>query len=209
MCHVLDIDRSGTRDELIDRVVEFLLQPQSSGKDYKGKEAEVRSKTQKRKSSSKKDNGEKGPRAISGYMMFMKVNREKVKAKHPEAGFGELGKLVAKKWNKLSDKEKEEWTEKGRKESANAKPKSSPKAKKRKKDASSSDGEGDDSSSESEEVELSDKIKLKIQEILKGDVESLSVKKIKEQLRADFADEVENKGDEIKAFVRECLKESS
>jgi len=214
ICHVLDLDRDGTREELRERIVDFLLHPKASGRDYRGREPDdARSKGgQKRKAKSKREGGS---RPVSGYMFFVKMNRERVKEKHPDASFGELGKLLGKKWNKLTDKEKEEWNEKARKDSKNSSPKKSPKTKKSKKesDSSGSDREGSDDSSESEEEEegeeeeeLSEKMKVRIQEILKGDVESLSVKKIKDMLRGDFADEVENKGDEIKAFVRECLK---
>jgi protein DEK len=209
MCHVLDLDRAGTRDELIESLVDFLLHPKNSGNSYKNKESGgSKKKGQKRKSSSKKESN----RAPSGYMMFVKVKRNSVVAKHPEASFGEIGKRLGKKWNKLSDTDKADWAEKGRKQGPSQKEKKKSSSKKSKKENSSSD-EASSSSEEEEDDEdeaLSDAIRAKIKFIVaNGPEASLTIRQIKEQLRTDFADEVEKKGVEIKAFVHKYVANQS
>ena len=58
-----------------------------------------------RASKSKKD--PKAPkRALSAYMFFSQDWRERVKAENPDAGFGEIGKLLGARWKELSDEEK-------------------------------------------------------------------------------------------------------
>jgi len=141
-------------------------------------------------------------------MMYVKAKRAGVAAKHPELKFGDLGRLLGKKWNKLADSEKAEWSEKGRKEGPKApkkeKKKRSP-TKKSKKEKASSSSEEESSSSEEEEEALSDAIQAKIKTIVASGVETLTIRQIKEQLKPDFAEEVEKKGVEIKAFVHKCV----
>lgn len=45
-------------------------------------------------------------RALSAYMFFSQDWRERVKAENPDAGFGEIGKLLGARWKELSDEEK-------------------------------------------------------------------------------------------------------
>jgi hypothetical protein len=45
-------------------------------------------------------------RALSAYMFFSQDWRERVKAENPDAGFGEIGKLLGARWKELSDDEK-------------------------------------------------------------------------------------------------------
>jgi len=215
ICHVLDLERSGTRDELIESIVDFLMEPKASGKAYKKDVASSGSKKkgQKRKASSKKKDKEKSPRAPSGYMTFVKEKRSSVVAKHPEATFGEVGKLLGKKWGKLSDTEKAEWTEKGRKLGPSKKAKKEKKKKtsskkSKKEESSSSEASGSESSSEEEEEEaLSEGIRAAIKKIIAGGAEQLTIRQVKEQLKKDnFADEVEKKGAEIKKFVHKCVE---
>ncbi|KAI0632820.1 high mobility group box domain-containing protein, partial [Trametes polyzona] len=57
------------------------------------------------KAKSKKDpNAPK--RALSAYMFFSQDWRERIKAENPDAGFGEIGKLLGAKWKELDDDEK-------------------------------------------------------------------------------------------------------
>ncbi|KAI6143538.1 high mobility group box domain-containing protein [Pisolithus thermaeus] len=48
-----------------------------------------------------------GPkRALSAYMFFSQDWRERIKTENPDAGFGEVGKLLGAKWKELSDDER-------------------------------------------------------------------------------------------------------
>jgi len=69
------------------------------------KAAEKAEKAPTRNSKSKKD--PKAPkRALSAYMFFSQDWRERIKAENPDAGFGEVGKLLGAKWKEMSDEEK-------------------------------------------------------------------------------------------------------
>lgn len=43
---------------------------------------------------------------FSAYIAFCKVNRDEVKAANPGAQFGDMGRLLRARWNKMSDREK-------------------------------------------------------------------------------------------------------
>ncbi|PPQ68985.1 hypothetical protein CVT25_009170 [Psilocybe cyanescens] len=45
-------------------------------------------------------------RALSAYMFFSQDWRERIKTENPDAGFGELGKLLGAKWKELDEAEK-------------------------------------------------------------------------------------------------------
>jgi len=141
-------------------------------------------------------------------MMYVKAKRATLAAKHPELKFGDLGRLLGKKWNKLTDSEKAEWSEKGRKEGPKTpkkEKKRSPTKKSKKEKDSSSESDDESSSSSDEEEALSDAIQKQIKAIVASGVETLTIRQIKEQLKPDFAGEVEKKGAEIKAFVHKCV----
>lgn len=64
-----------------------------------------------KKSAAGKGKGKKkaktGPkRTLSAYMFFVRENRAKIQAAHPDAKFKEIGQLVGSKWKSLSDEEK-------------------------------------------------------------------------------------------------------
>jgi hypothetical protein len=50
-------------------------------------------------------------RALSAYMFFSQDWRERIKAENPDAGFGEVGKLLGAKWKELDDTEKKPYIE--------------------------------------------------------------------------------------------------
>ncbi|KAI6118486.1 hypothetical protein EDD16DRAFT_1480919 [Pisolithus croceorrhizus] len=61
-----------------------------------------RAKAKGSKGSKSKAKG--GPkRALSAYMFFSQDWRERIKTENPDAGFGEVGKLLGAKWKELSD----------------------------------------------------------------------------------------------------------
>ncbi|KAF9815673.1 hypothetical protein IEO21_04390 [Rhodonia placenta] len=62
-----------------------------------------------------KAKGKKDPkapkRALSAYMFFSQDWRERIKAENPDAGFGEIGKLLGAKWKELDESEKKPYIE--------------------------------------------------------------------------------------------------
>jgi len=80
------------------------LSPSLSHYSPQRKAAEKAEKAPTRNSKSKKD--PKAPkRALSAYMFFSQDWRERIKAENPDAGFGEVGKLLGAKWKEMSDEE--------------------------------------------------------------------------------------------------------
>ncbi|KIL64601.1 hypothetical protein M378DRAFT_77996 [Amanita muscaria Koide BX008] len=59
--------------------------------------------------------GKKDPKApkrpLSAYMFFSQDWRERIKTENPDAGFGEVGKLLGAKWKELDDEEKKPYVE--------------------------------------------------------------------------------------------------
>ncbi|KAI9593958.1 nonhistone chromosomal protein 6A [Syncephalis fuscata] len=68
-----------------------------------------------RRNKRKKD-PEKPKRALSAYMFFAIDQRDSVKERNPQAGFGEIGKLLGQEWKSLSDDKKKPYLEKASKD---------------------------------------------------------------------------------------------
>ncbi|KIK64928.1 hypothetical protein GYMLUDRAFT_240279 [Collybiopsis luxurians FD-317 M1] len=68
--------------------------------------------------------GKKDPkapkRALSAYMFFSQDWRERIKAENPDAGFGEVGKLLGAKWKELDEEEKKPYVEQASRDKARA-----------------------------------------------------------------------------------------
>ncbi|VDC02285.1 unnamed protein product [Peniophora sp. CBMAI 1063] len=71
--------------------------------------------TKTRKAAAKKTDGKKTrakkdknapKRGLSAYMFFSQDHREQVKKDHPDASFGELGKILGGKWKEMDDDDK-------------------------------------------------------------------------------------------------------
>ncbi|PPQ63444.1 hypothetical protein CVT24_004976 [Panaeolus cyanescens] len=74
------------------------------------KAAEKAEKATRGKGSKSKD--PKAPkRALSAYMFFSQDWRERIKSENPDAGFGEVGKLLGAKWKELDEAEKKPYIE--------------------------------------------------------------------------------------------------
>jgi len=63
------------------------------------------------RAAAKKKGGAKGKRALSAYMFFSQEWRDRIKAENPDAGFGEVGKLLGAKWKELDEDEKKPYLE--------------------------------------------------------------------------------------------------
>jgi len=50
-------------------------------------------------------------RALSAYMFFSQDWRERIKTENPDAGFGEVGKLLGAKWKELDEEEKKPYVD--------------------------------------------------------------------------------------------------
>jgi hypothetical protein len=161
------------QDALADRLLEFLTKPEASGKKSlaekvgekraravkkAAKKAAASGKKKKAKAKAPAPAGLKRPK--SAYILYCDSRREKVRAEHPEANMIETTKILAEKWNSISDERKEKYkgmaaelkAEYDKKVAAAGK--SKPAAKKAKvQEAESDDGAGD-SEEEGEEARL-------------------------------------------------------
>ncbi|PKI83034.1 Non-histone chromosomal protein 6 [Malassezia vespertilionis] len=72
-----------------------------------------------RKTKAKKDPAAP-KRPLSAYMFFSQDWRERVKADNPEAGFGDVGRLLGTKWKEMGDEEKKPYVEKANKDKERA-----------------------------------------------------------------------------------------
>jgi hypothetical protein len=69
-------------------------------------------KSEAKSAKGSKSKAKDGPkRALSAYMFFSQDWRERIKAENPDAGFGEVGKLLGAKWKELDDDEKKPYIE--------------------------------------------------------------------------------------------------
>ncbi|PFH50369.1 hypothetical protein AMATHDRAFT_145228, partial [Amanita thiersii Skay4041] len=68
--------------------------------------------------------GKKDPKApkrpLSAYMFFSQDWRERIKAENPDAGFGEVGKLLGAKWKELDEEEKKPYIEQAARDKSRA-----------------------------------------------------------------------------------------
>ncbi|KAH8101320.1 high mobility group box domain-containing protein [Cristinia sonorae] len=83
-------------------------------------------------------------RALSAYMFFSQDWRERIKAENPDAGFGEIGKLLGAKWKELDESEKKPYIEQAARDKARAEEEKSAYDGKKAADSGSGDGEDDD-----------------------------------------------------------------
>jgi len=81
----------------------------------KGENAPTRSK-----GTSSKRNPLAPKRALSAYMFFSQDWRERIKTENPDAGFGEIGKLLGAKWKEMDDEEKKPYLEQAAKDKERA-----------------------------------------------------------------------------------------
>ncbi|WFD02046.1 Non-histone chromosomal protein 6 [Malassezia obtusa] len=74
------------------------------------KEPKQKVTTGARKTKSKKDPAAP-KRPLSAYMFFSQDWRERVKAENPDAGFGDVGRLLGTKWKEMSEDEKKPYVD--------------------------------------------------------------------------------------------------
>jgi len=76
MATLLDLDVGGTKDKLIDRIIDFLYNPQSSGKPYRSKGKKRSKSSSKSKKKSKSSSKEKVKKGVSPYILFANEYRD-------------------------------------------------------------------------------------------------------------------------------------
>eukprot|EP00271_Cylindrocystis_brebissonii_P022520 TRINITY_DN86_c0_g1_i1.p1 TRINITY_DN86_c0_g1~~TRINITY_DN86_c0_g1_i1.p1 ORF type:complete len:117 (-),score=41.89 TRINITY_DN86_c0_g1_i1:809-1159(-) len=71
------------------------------------KVAKAKPTKEKKEKPAKKVKDKDAPkRPLSSYMFYTKKRRETIKDTHPDAKFGEVGKIMGEEWKALTDKEK-------------------------------------------------------------------------------------------------------
>ena len=101
------IEKNGSREELITRVVEFCAKPYRAKSDKAAISGKKRKSTGKVGKTKKSKKAHKIKKAPSAYMLFVKHIRSEVVTENPDSSFGEIGKILGDKWNNLNDNEKE------------------------------------------------------------------------------------------------------
>jgi HMG (high mobility group) box len=163
------LEKSGTREELIARLIDYLMKP----KEIKG-EASAKSKPKSRRSStgstagkkrrkgkkSKKGDEKKPKRAPSAFLLYSNSVRAEVKEANPELSFTDIAKAIGAKWKELSEEEKKKWndmaTEKGGKAGADEAAGDEEEAEEEEEEGDDEDEEEEDEEEEEEEEETDD-----------------------------------------------------
>lgn len=109
---LLGLEKSGTRQAMAQRLVEFLESPQILKREALATPAKKSGKKRKLSKKVGKDGAPKAKRAPSAYLLFSQAIREEVKAANPDASFGEIGKLLGARWSELSEEDKQQWKDK-------------------------------------------------------------------------------------------------
>lgn len=221
------------KQELCGLVNEFLFNPQPSGQDYRAFGAKKRKKktpkkTPKKKKVKKSKKKSSIKRPPNTFFLFTKEARKRVQAEHPEATPSEQGKILGELWRALPEEEKEVYKQKAavlkeeynkkvaEEEKKNSKADKSKDEDKKSPEKKAATADEDEDGGSSAEEPLSKKIKTDIVETLKddirnilkdGDLDSLSVKKIRSQLKEKHGDESVTKHKSmIKEFINAELE---
>ncbi|KAK9717748.1 Non-histone chromosomal protein 6 [Basidiobolus ranarum] len=80
------------------------VKPREEKPSKRAAKAEAPEKKTRKKRTKKDPNAPK--RALSAFMFFSQEWREKVKTENPDVSFGQIGKILGEKWNKMDETEK-------------------------------------------------------------------------------------------------------
>jgi len=147
---VLDQNYGGSKVDLVAGLIDFLLDPKPSKASKSSSKGSGKRKRSTKKGSKKKKT-KKEKRAPSGYILYSKHVRPKVKEEDPSKKFPELTQEVAKRWQALGDSGQEKWNEKAKKlkkqdasdSEEEAEPKKKKKKEKSKKKEEEREGQGE------------------------------------------------------------------
>eukprot|EP00941_MAST-03F_sp_MAST-3F-sp1_P001632 g1632.t1 len=119
---LLDIDRSGHKDEMVKRVMNFLLKPQVSSnpnladeqknkvaKELARRERQTKRKRNKGSSKNRKKRSKSGPKKLSSYILFSNSVRKDLQAANPDMKATEIMKEIGAKWRALNAEDKAKW----------------------------------------------------------------------------------------------------
>ena len=89
VCHIFDISVSGTKANLIDRIVEFCSKPTSSGRSSSSSSSSTKkrkstSKSSKKSKSKSKDGDSDKPKRVNPFMLFSSEHRPKLMKKYSD-----------------------------------------------------------------------------------------------------------------------------
>lgn len=73
-------------------------------------------RTRKTKKGKKKKDPNKPKRNMSAFFLYSTANRAKFKEENPELAFGDLAKLISKRFKELDEKERKKWDKKAEKD---------------------------------------------------------------------------------------------
>eukprot|EP01106_Pelomyxa_sp_JSP_P009425 TRINITY_DN255_c0_g1_i5.p1 TRINITY_DN255_c0_g1~~TRINITY_DN255_c0_g1_i5.p1 ORF type:complete len:430 (+),score=120.69 TRINITY_DN255_c0_g1_i5:155-1444(+) len=109
ICDLLNVDSAGDRDELADRVVDFLERPRDTGRQPQRKRRASTSshESSHRSSKRRKTSKDKIKRPRTAFLFFTLAAREKCLKKHPGESVTEIAKRMGRMWRQMSDTEKE------------------------------------------------------------------------------------------------------
>lgn len=115
------VERSGSREELCTRLVDYLAHPMvvKSGSKVQAKKRTKSASSSSKRTKTKRAKKEKVKRPPSAYLLFSAAHRDAVKAENPEASFTDMGKLLGELWRSQSDEVKAEWQAKADQEKKN------------------------------------------------------------------------------------------
>ena len=100
------VERSGPREELINRLINYLYKPTILKSESASATVSKPSKASKKRKLSKKSDAPKKKRAPSGFILFSTAHRAELKAENAAASFAELAQQVSAKWKNLTADEK-------------------------------------------------------------------------------------------------------
>jgi len=108
----------------------------------------VASKASKKSEKTPRAKAKKNPNApkrpLSAYMFFSQDWRERIKAENPDAGFGEIGKLLGAKWKEMDDEDKKPYNEQAAADKVRADKEKEAMNGKKEKESAGSGGDDDD-----------------------------------------------------------------
>mmetsp|Transcript_1696 Transcript_1696/g.3944 ORF Transcript_1696/g.3944 Transcript_1696/m.3944 type:complete len:323 (+) Transcript_1696:55-1023(+) len=202
---VLDLKKGGDKESNAADLLEFLKSPnvESTAKSKTLSLSTKRKRKSQAKGKSKKSKtGAKRP--LSGYMLYIQSIRKEVTKENPGLKMVEITKILGEKWRALSPGQQQKWKDKSKTAaSKTTKKKSKPTKKKSTADEESTDSDDDDEPLGAPES-IEEKLKVAIKKILKEEnLQELTVRKIKDILRKDFGEAVDENKKFIKTFVKE------
>lgn len=109
---VLDLEHTGKKAELIDRLFDFLASPSARDGEIRKKPGQRKTTKKKKKAAAKKA---AQPRAPSAYIVFCNAHRDEVREEQPDFKMTDVSRVLGFMWNELSDDEKAEWKAKAAK----------------------------------------------------------------------------------------------